>query len=269
MSALAMKRFWYWLFKPFQSWRNKYFKAVTMREGRGKRLVDEVLAELSDYTGESEEAVSRKGKTGPQVEAKFGIFRDQSVLSRDAVEDFYKGCRYYIYELPIWNAERNRPEYLYRAMRRWLEKAGCRRLLDFGGGTGDLCLKLAEKGYCVSYCDIGVEVARLARWRFERRDLDIPMYSDIQDLPGNGFDAVISLDCFEHIKELPETVRRLAGLIRPGGLLITADAFGRDYVHLKENEKYQDFRVYNEMLRASGLEFQAQFAQYYAHRKRG
>lgn len=257
----------YKIMKPYLSWENKAYKRWAAREGRRIQLYDETVREISEYTGESIDTVRQKHHLGPRSEPAFAIFQEQDKLTVNNVEQFYKEATYYLYELPLWNAERARPLYLYRVVRPYLEKYGCSDVLDFGGGTGDLCLQLADRGIQMNYCDIGKEVAEFARWRFERRKLHVPMVDSLDGLSGRSFDAIISFDCFEHIKGLDTVVQRLVQLIRDGGLLISGDAFEGGGLHLEENYKYHDPDTFDALLQRNGLQFVGRLAQFVFYQK--
>ncbi|MBZ0165676.1 MAG: class I SAM-dependent methyltransferase, partial [Candidatus Omnitrophica bacterium] len=187
-----MKTWQYHLIKPVLSWQNKSLKKWAGKESARLNLYEKTLQEISEYTGEPVETVREKHHLGPKSEPAFSIFQQQDKLTVGTVEHFYKEATYYLYELPLWNAERARPRYLYRIVQPYLKRYGCTEVLDFGGGTGDLCLELAGQGLGVTYCDIGKEVSDFARWRFARRNLDVRMCSDIGELPEKSYDAVIS-----------------------------------------------------------------------------
>lgn len=262
-----MNSWQYELMRPVLSWRNKWYKKWAQNESRRLNLYEETLKEISDYTGEPVEAVREKHHMGPRKEPTFAIFQQQEKLTSSSVENFYREATYYLYELPLWNAEKARPQYLCRIMRPYLDKYGCHTVLDFGGGTGDLCLALADAGRQVSYCDIGKEVADFARWRFQRRGLDVAMYDSLDAVSGKVFDAVISFDCFEHIKDLPAVVGGLSRCVRPGGLIISGDAFEGGGLHLEENFKYHNADTFDRMMSDNGLTFVGRFAQFVFYRK--
>jgi len=257
----------YHLIKPFLSWRNKYLKSLSKKESRVLDLYNKTVLEISEYTKEPAEVIRKKHHMGPETEPRYGIFEKQENLTTDKVERFYKDAKYYLYELPLWNAERARPQYLYRIIKPYLQKYGCKKVLDFGGGTGDLCLELALQGLDVSYCDIGQEVATFAKWRFHRRQYEITMYDSIGSLEGQQFDGVISFDCFEHIKDLDVVIKKLVQLIKPKGLLISSEAFEGGGLHLLENQKYHDIQVFNDLLTGVGLKFVGRIAQYIFYQK--
>ncbi|MGE0267598.1 MAG: class I SAM-dependent methyltransferase [Candidatus Omnitrophota bacterium] len=242
-------------------------KYSAKKESKEFDLYNKAVLEISEYTQESVEVVRQKHHMGPQTEPRYGLFEKQECLTTESVEQFYKDAKYYLYELPLWNAERARPNYLIRILKPYLRKYNCQKILDFGGGTGDLCLELAAQGYTVSYCDIGAEVSRFAKWRFDRRQLEITMYDSITSLENHQFDSIISFDCFEHIKDLRGLVEKLVRSIRSKGLLISADAFEGGGLHLLENQKYHDIKVFDDLLKSLGLRFVGRMAQYVFYQK--
>ena len=257
----------YNLLKPFLSWRNKYLKHKTRQEDKRNKLYDKAVAELEEYTKEASNIIKEKHRIAANGESGIDIFKDQAQLSKNSVEHFYQQCKYYLYELPLWNAEVNRPRYLYLIVEPFLRKYHCKKVLDFGGGTGDLCLELAKHNLDVTYCDIGEHVFNFAKWRFEKRKYNVSMVKSLEALKGQRFDAIISFDCFEHIKNLDQVVKHLGDLVRPGGLLITCDAFAGGGLHLEENQKYGNFQEYDQLMKSAGLVFVGKFAQYFFYRK--
>jgi 2-polyprenyl-3-methyl-5-hydroxy-6-metoxy-1,4-benzoquinol methylase len=256
----------YILLKPFKSWKNKYLKFVTKKESLRLRLFDATVEEISQYTKEPREVVLEKYHLGPESEGGFAIFKRQTELCRRDVEEFYRRCAYYLYELPLWNAERNRPRYLALICVPYLKKNHYARVMDFGGGAGDVCIELARNKLAVSYCDIAEELFQFARWRFTRRKLSIEMIKGIAGIK-DEYDCIVSFDAFEHIKDLPEILKQLARFIKPGGSLIFSGAFSGGTLHLEENERYNNLRELDTLMQACGLTFQDKFAQFYFYKK--
>jgi len=257
----------YKIFKPFKSWKNKYLKAVTKKDALQSGLFELTVKEIAEYTSESPEVVRQKHKSGPEGENNFEAFKSQGNLRRDQVEEFYRRCNYYVYELPLWNAERNRPKYLAIICLPYLRRNGYQQVLDFGGGSGDLSVELSKHDLKVSYCDIGEHLFNFAKWRFEKRKLLVKMIKGINNLSKETYDCIFSFDAFEHILGLPEVIRELSSHIKPGGSLIFSGAFSGGTLHLEENEQYDNFANLDKLMRSSGLTFQDRFAQHYFYKK--
>lgn len=94
---------------------------------------------------------------------------------------------------------------------------GGRRLVEIGCGTGAFLPVAAKLGEVV-----GVEASPDFREAARRRGFTVLPGSLPDRLPpGLGFvDGVLLFDVLEHIEEDREALRTVAGLLRPGGLLI-------------------------------------------------
>lgn len=257
----------YKFLKPFKSWKNKYLKSATKKDAIRQDLYNRVAKEISEYTHELIEVVKQKHKSGPESEKSFDIFKEQSNLTQKKVEDFYKTCSYYLYELPLWNAERNRPKYLNMICLPYIKRNQYKKVMDFGAGAGDLSIELAKNGLEVTYCDIGECLFNFAKWRFERRNLSINMVKDIDQIELRDYDCIFSFDAFEHLKNLPAMLEKLIKHIKVGGSLIFSGAFSGGTLHLEENEKYCNFVNLNKLMQDSGLIFKDKFAQFYFYKR--
>ena len=251
---------------PFKAWKNKYLKRVTKKEAKAKDLYGQGIKEISEYTGEPLEVVKEKHHLGPEKENNYEIFKDQKELCGSEVEDFYRDCYYYIYELPLWNAETNRPKYLGLITLPYIRRNKYTKVMDFGGGAGDLSIELAQNNLDVTYCDIGEPLINLAKWRFNRRNLPVKLVKGLDNV-SDKFDCIFSFDAFEHISDLPVTLKKLVSRIKTGGSLIFSGAFSGGTLHLEQNEKYHAFKDLDALMRSCGLTFQDRFAQFYFYKK--
>ena len=125
--------------------------------------------------------------------------------------------------------------------------------MDFGGGTGDLCIELAQNGMDVTYCDIGEALFNFAQWRFQKRNLSVRMIRELSTAADGSLDGIVSFDAFEHVKDLPEVVGQLVRCLRKGGMLIFSGAFSGGTLHLEENERYNEFKNLDQLMRQRGL----------------
>ena len=96
--------------------------------------------------------------------------------------------------------------------------------LEFGGGTGELCLLMWEAGATVTYCDLKSRISEFAAWRFKKYNAGIKIiYSRINcvDLPESSYDLVVSDAVLEHLKveHLRGFVDSMSRSLKPTGYL--------------------------------------------------
>jgi SAM-dependent methyltransferase len=83
------------------------------------------------------------------------------------------------------------------------------RVLELGAGAGHLAATLSAAGYDVLAIDPASETETVVR----------VAVADV-DAPAGSFDAAVAVVSLHHVDPLPESCRRLAELVRPGGRLV-------------------------------------------------
>jgi hypothetical protein len=88
------------------------------------------------------------------------------------------------------------------------------RVLEFGGGTGDLALRLAGAGILTTYVELNALQREFVRFRVARHDLGgmIGVVAHWEPIEKRAYDAVIAMDVLEH---LPNARVVLAGTLLP------------------------------------------------------
>lgn len=148
-----------------------------------------------------------------------------------------------------WNAEVRAPERLEevslrqrREVLRWLDAHAVAeaRILEVGCGNGWLCESLLPYGE--------VTGTDLSRGCLERAQERLPaarfVAGDFMELefPAGGYDIVVSLEVLSHVPDQPAFIDKLAGLLKPGGLLMLATQNGpwlRRWAEVKPTEPGQ------------------------------
>lgn len=110
-----------------------------------------------------------------------------------------------------------------------LVELGPRRVLEVGGGPGELAERLQkELGSAVSFVDISPRMVELAR----ERGVDAQL-GDVQTLPFEEatFDTVVAAWMLYHVPDIARGLSEIARVLRPGGALV---AVTNSVLHLQE-----------------------------------
>ena len=103
-----------------------------------------------------------------------------------------------------------------------------KRVLEFGCGTGSLAVYMVEKLGAEKVVAVDIERTNIA---FARANLkaNFPEFigrleywdCSVDQIPGKeGFDFVVSKDCFEHVIPFEDCLRQLVRLLKQGGALL-------------------------------------------------
>ena len=99
------------------------------------------------------------------------------------------------------------------------------RVLDVGGGSARIGEPFLEQG-ASTYVDVDLSdsMLELARARLERFGDKVTLIQGdflAADIPGS-FDVVLALGYFDYIEDAPAHVRRISGLLAPGGSVVSS-----------------------------------------------
>lgn len=221
------------------------------------------VIELAEYTQLPEKDVLKRIRSvySQQVREWEGIIGKK--ITQDKVEEFYSDTESYLYDLVQYNYEN--PNYIQWAedilnfCARLKKAKGDLKVLDFGGGIGSQLIALSVmKDAELSYADIPGKTFEYAKWRFNRRHLDVDMIdAGKEDFLGEKtYDVVIALDVVEHLVDPKAAVEYLTRHITPDGCLIIVTSFvdnnGEAGWHLNV-DKYTDEAFYD-FIKTLGME---------------
>jgi SAM-dependent methyltransferase len=239
---------------------------------RDRRLEDELTLDALDPRAAAEtfgDLTSYLREPIEQIAAAYWQYRqtaDVAAQERVArateagdVLAYYRATPHYLYELSYWEASRDKQAW-YRVIRQAARTYGLRRLLDYGGGVGGSVIQLRRHGIDCDYLDVGGKTFEYAAWRFARRSWDVPMWDILAGRPRGEYDAVMAWDVLEHIFDLEEALGQMAGLIRPGGWLLSKSTFAVTdghhlHIHLARHARYADVREFNRLVSGSDFRF--------------
>lgn len=123
------------------------------------------------------------------------------------------------------NWDNTRPKYtleIFQKIASRLDKSKPSAILDFGCGTGLLCKYLSENlpKAKIDGIDISSQMIEKARINCPNCNFNT---GDIFSVNLPQYDAIFSKDVFNHIGDIPQTLKRLDSLLRASGMLILAN----------------------------------------------
>ena len=178
-----------------------------------------------------------------------------TAVAQDAIDAMYQTTDRYIYECSYFEAMTEYQGY-FELVRRACTQFCWTPVLDFGGGAGGMTLALSLGGVFCDYADVPGPTSDYARWRFQRHAGAARVLDATHALFRERYGAIVTLDVFEHLPDLPSAVGRLVEGLAPGGWLITKSTFAPgDPMHLPQNMIYADIHQFNRLLAECGLTY--------------
>mgnify|MGYP006424649451 CR=1 FL=1 len=195
-------------------------------------LLDSKLSEIEEYL-----SISRINALERCIHAakdNANEWRKYNPKTTEEINEFYKQSNIYIFDLMWWHSITMGLSPLRRI--NFLEFAIDQKItkyLDYGCGIGSTGILFAKHGFDVTLADIGFYVLNFAKWRFQKRNLDLQTIHLPCSLPKEKYELISSFDVLEHVKNLREIVYDIYTALMPGGYFIFN--FGGEE---EEEEKY-------------------------------
>lgn len=110
----------------------------------------------------------------------------------------------------------------------FLDEVRGKVVIDFGCGEGAQTIELAKAGACLV---IGLDIReeQLERARMAAQEAGVSKSCQFATSTSVRADIVVSLDSFEHFEDPGAELRRMHGLLKPGGILMAS--FGPTWYH--------------------------------------
>ena len=155
------------------------------------------------------------------------------------VDEFYKDPyvgQLYLIELIHWNQTQ-----VFSNIKRLFMGLRNMKVLEIGSGIGSLAIQLAVQKCDVTAAEINDTLLEFAKYREKQIKKEIT--TEIRPIhfvknkwlnePDNTYDAVVSVDTFEHLKpeQVKKMLRDIARVIKPGGNLIYHTNFGQQELY--------------------------------------
>lgn len=160
--------------------------------------------------------------------------------TEEEIKKFYSTCPFYVFELALWHMKRYQKQF--RADAIGLARG---KILDFGGGIGDLSIEFTKKGFNCDYADLYGVIFEFARWLFKKKGCEIEMINLDKDSLRKKYDTIFCIDVIEHTRKQKQILENLAiHLNKEGKLIITnlnAPVLTRHPMHFPmkfDGEKY-------------------------------
>ncbi|MCS6886479.1 MAG: methyltransferase domain-containing protein [Acidobacteriota bacterium] len=195
--------------------------ASKQAEANYRRTVEELVEFTSDCPQKVETLlVTSTAKLAEDWQAK-------RPTTRQEVEKWYvDNSAYYIYDLAQFHLSYKHIVFTMDILR--LAKG---RVLDYGGGIGDLSIALAKQGNDVTYLDVEGRSKEYARWQAKKQGVSIRFVSSHEEIASDSFDTIILLDVLEHLYEPQPVLDFLVDRLSVAGMMILSAYFGATKAH--------------------------------------
>lgn len=206
-----------------------------------KQIVEEAPKFLSEFYGMSEDAARERIKIGPRLVMEEWTNFSGSILN------FYETVKNYPFDLAkynsVWRLELLNGIYNYMIfegaeMRDYQTYEGKPKLLEVGGGGGELSLVLSDR-FDVTHYDVPGITFDYAKHRIERYNAPIRMCTE---LPDEEFDVVSMQDVYEHVENPLDLMHDVCDRMKEDSWLLSSALFFSTShpLHINENAAGRD-----------------------------
>jgi len=209
-------------------------------EGKSLSPKHAALQELKEYLRLPEKEISKKMLVEVPVAEEWKKF-NPDITNEEEINNFYSKTDAYVFELMAAN-HIIQTLYSYFILTEKLKKLKVKKIIDYGAGAGTLCILFKKLGYDIDYADLPGKLSDFAKWRFEKRNIEIPMIDMAQKpIDEESYDCIISTEVIEHVVNPIKLLELFSQTLKGGGVLVVSESceYIEDFSsHLESNRKY-------------------------------
>jgi len=135
--------------------------------------------------------------------------------TKDEITKFYEDNPFYAFDLIFWHGTR----YQINLRNKFIGLAKG-KVLDYGGGVGDMCMMAKDKKLDVDYADLPGKTFNFAKWLFDKKGYNIPMIDLSGDKISKNYDTIFCIDVIEHVANPKDLLKDFVSRLNNGGYLI-------------------------------------------------
>lgn len=180
------------------------------------RINNDVMEFLEKYYNLPRPKIRRLLRVGRSLSADLWICSNPKTEAE--IKSFYEHNPFPIFSLIAWH---HTPYQI--KLRDEFTKLAKGRVLDYGGGVGELCVRVCKKGLPVTYADLQGPLFNFAHSFFRWHNMPITMINLSEEKIINQYDTIFCIDVIEHIINPQDIIEEMVSRLNPKGqLIITA-----------------------------------------------
>lgn len=169
----------------------------------------------------------------------------------DQMEAFYRQTDGFIFETIVESCRLGKRAVLAAAEQRIenhlrVVRPARASVLMFGDGTGsDTCAfhsSFSDRIQLWSFDVPGSKTFEFAAKLFKKHQIPVKVAANLQDIPRDAFDIVVSFEVLEHLADPQQAIRDVAGFLKPNGIALITESFDAVHAnyptHLHSNLRY-------------------------------
>jgi len=180
------------------------------------KLEEETIMDLMEYFSVDKKKILYLLESGALLSAD--LWYCLNPKTDEEIRNYYKENPFYVFDIIFWHATKEQ-----RMLRSEISGLAKGRVLDYGGGVGNICMMVADKKLEVDYADLPGRTFNFAKWLFKKKRYNIFMIDLSKDKISKKYDTIFCIDVIEHVTNPKDLLRDFVNYLTPRGqLIITA-----------------------------------------------